>query len=89
VKEPFDINVHDRRVVCLGVLGEGLGDEDAGIVHGRVDPPEPVDAGGDRMVGRLSVGDVADQTAINNRSERIKPTDFTVVPAVRASRWRK
>src|SRR6266478_467231 len=59
VKEPVDVDAHDRPVVGLGVLGERFGDEDAGVVDERVDAPEPCHAFGDRTRGRLPIGDVA------------------------------
>src|SRR5258708_4132695 len=41
------------------LLGERFGDEDAGVVDERVDPPEPGHPFGDRTLGRLPIGDVA------------------------------
>ena len=52
VKEPGDVDAHDRPVVGLGVRGERFGDEDAGVVDERVDAPEPCHAFGDRTRGR-------------------------------------
>ena len=59
VKEPADVDAQDRCVVGLGVLGERLADEDAGVVDERVDPAEPGHAFGDRTLGRLPIGNVA------------------------------
>ena len=41
VKEAGDVDAEHRRVIGLGVLGERLGDENAGVVDQRVDAPEP------------------------------------------------
>jgi hypothetical protein len=42
VEEPGGVDAQDGSVIGLGVLGEGLGDEDARVVDERVDAPEPV-----------------------------------------------
>jgi len=59
VEEAGDVNAQDGGVVGLGVLGEGLGDENTGIVDERVDAPEPRHTFGDRALRRLPVGNVA------------------------------
>jgi len=40
VEESGEVDAQDGGVVGLGVLGEGLGDEDAGVVDECVDAPE-------------------------------------------------
>ena len=59
VKEAGKVDAQNSGVVGLGVLGEGLGDEDAGVVDERVDAPEPGHALGDRALRRFPIGDVA------------------------------
>jgi hypothetical protein len=59
VKKACDIDAQDRRVVCLGVLGERFADKDAGVVDQRVDAPEPGHAFRDSTLGRFSIGDIA------------------------------
>src|SRR5271156_5065833 len=82
VKEPGDVDAQDRHVVGLGVLGERFGDEDAGVVDERVDPPEPGHPFGDRTLGRLPIGDVAgnrEDLIIVRRSDRARGRDDPVV----------
>ena len=77
-----DVDAKNRRVVGLGVLGEGLGDEDAGVVDERVDAPEPRHALGNRALGRLPIGDVAgnrDDVVIVRRPHRARGGDHPVV----------
>ena len=82
VKETGDVDAHHRRVVSLGVLGERLPDEDAGVVDERVDAPEPRHAFGNRALGCLSVGDVAgdrDDIVIVRRPDRARGRDNPVI----------
>ena len=58
-KKPARLTPSDRREVGLGVLGERLGDEDAGVVDQRIDAAEPGHGFGDHALGGLRVGDVA------------------------------
>jgi hypothetical protein len=58
MEEPRDIDTKDSRIVSLGVFGEGLGDEDAGVIDERVDPSEPRHTHGNRIFGRFPVSDV-------------------------------
>ena len=53
--------VHSDRggEVILCVVGEGLGDEDPGVVDEGVDAAEPLDGGGDDAVGGGGIADVA------------------------------
>ena len=60
-------------VEVLGrVVGEGLGDEDAGIVDQRVDPPEPRDRLPNDALGGRRIADVAAdrQDVLSRRSAR-------------------
>src|SRR3981189_3803310 len=59
VKEAGKVDAQHGYVVGFDVLGEGLGDEDAGIVDERVDAPEPGHALGDHTLRRSPIGDVA------------------------------
>jgi hypothetical protein len=59
VEEARSVYRQHGTVVGLRVFREGLGDEDAGIIDKRVDAPEPRQTLGDRLMRRLSVGDVA------------------------------
>jgi hypothetical protein len=59
VEEPGEVDTQDGSVVGLGILGEGFGDEDAGVVDERVDTTEPAHAFGDCPLRRFPVGDVA------------------------------
>jgi hypothetical protein len=82
VKEAGEIDAQDRGAVGLGVLGERLGDEDAGVVDERVDAPEPGHAFGDRPLGGLAIGDVAghrDDFIIVRRLDRARGRDHPVV----------
>jgi hypothetical protein len=58
VEKPGEIHRGDELVVRRGVLGERLGDEDAGIVDQRVDPAEPLDRRRHDPVGGRGFGDV-------------------------------
>ena len=59
VEESGEVDAQDGGVVGLGVLGEGLGDEDAGVVDECVDAPESLYGFGDRTLRRLPFGNVA------------------------------
>src|SRR5262249_26159682 len=48
-----------RVVVLLRVLGEGLSDEDPGVVNQGVDAAEALEASGDDVLGDGEVSDVA------------------------------
>ena len=59
VEEAGEIG-RDLGVEVLGrVVGEGLGDEDAGIVDQRVDPPEPRDRLPNHRFGGRRIADIA------------------------------
>src|SRR5580704_14226195 len=82
VKKPGDVDAQDRHVVGLDVLGERFGDEDAGVVDERVDPPEPGHPFKDRTLGRLPIGDIAghrEDLIIVRRSDRARGRDDPVV----------
>lgn len=59
VEKPGDVDAQHRSEILAGVAGERLGDEDAGVVDERVNPPEPIDPCGDYALGRLGFRDIA------------------------------
>ena len=59
MEEAEDVHAEDGSEVRLGVAGEGLGDENAGVVDERVDAPEPRQTFGDRALRRFAARDVA------------------------------
>src|SRR3979409_1363053 len=82
VKEAGKVDAQHGYVVGFGVLGEGLGDEDAGIVDERVDAPEPGHALGDHTLRRSPIGDVAghrEDFIIVRRLERSRRRDDAVI----------
>jgi hypothetical protein len=57
---PEQVDVEDAEGVGAGRLGRALGDADAGAVDEGVEPAaEPFDRGGDRLVDRFLVANVA------------------------------
>ena len=59
VKEPGDVRPGHRVEVLLRVLEERLADEQAGVVDERVDTPEALLRGGDDLLRRRALPDVA------------------------------
>ena len=57
-KNPARFTAVIARVVVSRVVGEGLADEDPGVVDQAVDPPEPVERLLDHALGGLGFGDV-------------------------------
>ena len=82
VEEPGGVDAQDGGEVGLGVLGEGLADEDAGVVDERVDAPEPRHALEDRAFRRLSIRDVAgdrEDVGVVRRLDRPCRRDYAVI----------
>ncbi len=59
VEEAVQIGRQHRGIVLVGVVGERLGDEDAGIVDQRVDLTELLERLLDDALGSLGIADVA------------------------------
>src|SRR6516162_7794917 len=81
VKEAGEVDAEDRRVVGRGVLGERLGDEDAGVIDKRVDAPEPGHSFGYRTLGGVRIGDVAghrEDLIIVRRLDRARGRNYPI-----------
>ena len=81
-EEAGDVDAEDRGEVRLGVPGERLGDEDAGVVDERVDAPEPRHGFKDHAFGRLPIGDVAGDgknLVVVRRLDRASRRDHAVI----------
>ena len=58
-EEAAEVERQNRSVIVVGIVGERLGDEDAGIVDQRVDAAEAFERLRDDALRRLGIGDVA------------------------------
>ena len=59
MEEAAEIDRNDRREILGGIVGERLGDEDAGIVDQRVDAAETLERLRYDLLRRRRIGDVA------------------------------
>src|SRR3954469_16336726 len=59
VEEPREVHADQRAELVVGVVGERLGDEDAGVVDQGVDAAETAQCLRDHAFGRGRVRDVA------------------------------
>ena len=81
-KKPARLTLSAPAIVGLGVIGERLGDEDAGVVDQRVDAAEPRHGFRDHALGGLGIGDVAgdgQDVVIVRRLDRARGGDDAVV----------
>ena len=59
LKEATEIHSGGRVIVIVGVLGERLGNEDAGIVDNHVNPSEPLQRGINDALADATLRDIA------------------------------
>src|ERR1700744_2848538 len=58
LKKPAQINSGDRVIVRVGVFGERLGDEDAGVVDHRSDSADPTERAVDYALSGSELSDI-------------------------------
>jgi hypothetical protein len=82
VEEAAEVDRDDRRVILVRIAGEGLRNEDAGVVDQAVDAAEALERLRDDSFGRLGIGDVAGDSQnvrIRGRLDRTGVGDDAII----------